>query len=96
MQEKNKIVLELNDYEARNLHWLLTMSIKVGCVKNTDHYLYLYNGDWNDTVLYKLEQKMDQYEKENGVIDSGSNEKYVNETRQWREGSINHYKVENV
>jgi len=71
MNEK-KITLELNDYQASNLHWLLAMAYGSS---------NLNTGDWNGEILHLLERAIFSYEIESGEIPK-PNKEYSEKVKQ--------------
>ncbi len=82
------INLQLNEYQARNLHWLLRLAFANPDVKVGDEYVLLHNGDWNGETLWALEQRMHEFEGAGGEM-AEPNQPYPGKPgTTWKENTV--------
>jgi hypothetical protein len=96
-----KITLHLNEYQARNLHWLLAVAFNgEATVRRYEHGsrdpthvqagISLHNGDWNGEIIWALETAMHRFEQAGGDICGGPNECYPGKDRgsTWKDNAL--------
>jgi len=92
------ITLELNNYQAINLHWLLRIAVSwsagtTGVKCGNACHVCLNTGDWNSEILWQIEEAMMALDIHNKFNHNSPNAVYPEYVLSW-EDIKNDYKVD--